>query len=241
MRDTTHFGADCYQYNSITGSRNVLMKMTIIFPTNAPRFNYFRTGINVNRILLVSGFLQCIKNDIIYIEATDIDFINTLGTDHSKQGGFSSNSNISSDIDLIAEEIESTTSRASKRFRNLTSKSSKQDDDLTFAMKEEPVSDTEPTQNKRGKETFKPNIKGNMEKEKNFEEKESSNFEILEELDNQNLEQKRKANTKEKPPYETKHTKIKKGKETFTEKESSDEDEEKELSDEDEILEELDN
>ncbi|CAG8480022.1 12438_t:CDS:1, partial [Racocetra fulgida] len=153
--------------------------------------------------------------------ATDIDYMNTLNTDYNKQGGVSTISDISSDIDLIAEEIESTTSRAPKRYRNLTSKNSNKDDDPNFITKEKPVSDTEHTQNKKEKE------------------KESSDIEILEESDLR--EQRKKGNMNEKTAYDIKHTQNKKVKETFMENESSVEDEEKEPSDEDEILEESNN
>lgn len=195
VRETTYFGTECYQYNSITNSRNVLMKMNIIFPTHAPRFNYFHTGIKVGRTLLVSSFFKCIKNEIIYIDVTDIDYINTFNTNYNKQEGSSTNSNISSDIDLIAEEIESTASRTPKRQRNPTPKSPTQDEDLSFITKEDPTSSTKHPQNRKGKETFKPNIEDiedNIEKEGNLEEEKDPSDE--EELDNRR--QRKKRNTR---------------------------------------------
>ncbi|CAG8810261.1 27682_t:CDS:2, partial [Dentiscutata erythropus] len=45
--NTTYFNADCYHYNSHTGSRNVLMKLRILFPFQSQRFIYFHTGIKV--------------------------------------------------------------------------------------------------------------------------------------------------------------------------------------------------
>ncbi|RIB19900.1 hypothetical protein C2G38_2035700 [Gigaspora rosea] len=165
----------------------------MIFPTHAPRFNYFHTGIKVGRTLLVSDFFKCIKNEIIYVEVTDIDYINTLNTNYNKQEVSSTTSNINSDIDLIAEEIESTTSRAPKRQRNSTPKSPNQDNDFSFITKEDPTSSIKHPQNKKGKETFKPNIEDiddNIEQECKLEgeEKNPSNEE---ELDNRKQSKKR--------------------------------------------------
>ncbi|CAG8753848.1 12876_t:CDS:2, partial [Racocetra fulgida] len=145
----------CYQYNSITNNHNVLMKMNVLFPTYAPRFDYFRMGI---------------KNDIIYIEATNIDYTNSFNTNYNKQEGTTIIPDISSDIDLIAEEIESSTPQAVIRQCNLIPKLSNHEDNICLVTKEEPVPSIKHTQNKKGKETFKPNIEENMKNECNLEE-----------------------------------------------------------------------
>ncbi|CAG8553919.1 14423_t:CDS:1, partial [Racocetra fulgida] len=127
---STYFDAGCYQYNSSTNSRNVHMKLRIFYPTNAPRFSYLRVNhsVKIGRTFIVSGFVRRITPDFIIVELTDLDFISTnANTIKNVQVSASSvASNNRSDIDLIAEDVNSTTSRAPKRSCVITSRSSKQ-------------------------------------------------------------------------------------------------------------------
>ncbi|CAG8612100.1 10587_t:CDS:2, partial [Racocetra fulgida] len=129
----------------------------------------------------------------ISVQATDIDYTNSFNTNYNKQEGTTTIPDVSSDIDLIAEEIESSTPWAIKRQRNLTPKPPNQEDYIYLITKEEQVTSIEHTQNKKGKETFKPNIESNIKNECNLEdekklsdeeERESSDEDkSLEELD----------------------------------------------------------
>ncbi|CAG8772024.1 11387_t:CDS:1, partial [Racocetra fulgida] len=127
---STYFDAGCYQYNSNTNSRNVHMKLRIFYPTNALRYSYlrFNNSIKTGKTFIVSGFIRHITPDFTIIELTDFDFISTnANTIQNVQVSASSvASDNRSDIDLIAEDVESATSKPPKRSRIITSRSSKQ-------------------------------------------------------------------------------------------------------------------
>lgn len=130
LGDSTYFDATSCQYNSITSSKNVHMKLRVFYPTNSPRFTYLRANnsIKITRSFIVSGFIRRVTSDFTIIEVTDIDFISTnvASLQNVQESTSSSASNNRSVIDLIADDVDSTTLRTSKRPRGIMSKSSKQ-------------------------------------------------------------------------------------------------------------------
>jgi len=129
LEGSTYFDATNSQYNSVTNSKNVLMKLRVFYPTNAPRFSFLRpNSIKTNKTYIVSGFIRRVTTDFTIIELTDIDFISTnvSSVQYVQESTSSNTSNNRSFIDLIAEDVDSTTSQQSKRTRIITSRSSKQ-------------------------------------------------------------------------------------------------------------------
>ncbi|RIB06907.1 hypothetical protein C2G38_2115022, partial [Gigaspora rosea] len=132
LGDSTYFDAMCCQYNSITSSKNVHMKLRLFYPTNSPRFTYLRANnsIKMTRSFIVSGFIRRVTSEFTIIEVTDVDFMptNVGSVQNTQESSSSSSSNNRSVIDLIADDVDfaATTSRTSKRPRGMTSKSSKQ-------------------------------------------------------------------------------------------------------------------
>ncbi|CAG8647135.1 380_t:CDS:2 [Cetraspora pellucida] len=129
-RESTYFDARYYQYNSNMNSRNVHMKLRIFYPTNALRFSYLHVNhsIKIGRMFIVSGFVKRITSDFIIVKLTDLDFISTnANTIQDVQVSTSSiASDNQSDIDLITEDVNSTTSQVLKRSHVIMSRSSKQ-------------------------------------------------------------------------------------------------------------------
>ncbi|CAG8716320.1 16009_t:CDS:1, partial [Cetraspora pellucida] len=106
--DSMYFDSICYQYNSITNSRNVQMKLRIFYPTDAPHFSYLHVNnsVKTGRTFIVSGFIRCITSDFTIVELTDFDFISTnVNAVQNVQVSTSSvTSSHRSDIDLIAKD-----------------------------------------------------------------------------------------------------------------------------------------
>ncbi|CAG8693204.1 17773_t:CDS:2, partial [Cetraspora pellucida] len=120
IRDATYFDAECFQYNSFTNSKQVLMKLRILYPTNAPRFTYIHANnsIKSGQTFLVSGFVRRVNPETIAIEATDIDFMyaNNAIISHNRHDVSSTTiSSQHSAFDDIVDEIESTISQVSKK------------------------------------------------------------------------------------------------------------------------------
>ncbi|CAG8461889.1 21802_t:CDS:2 [Dentiscutata erythropus] len=141
--DSTYFKAGCYQYNAHTTSRSVYMKMRIFFPTNAPRFSYIRANnsIKPNRTFIISGFVRRITSDFTILEVMDIDFMPTnLNTVQNVQPSTSANvSEHRSDIDTIAEDIDSNISQAPKRPRGFASRTLNQNASSSTTINESVV------------------------------------------------------------------------------------------------------
>ncbi|CAG8498027.1 16251_t:CDS:2 [Cetraspora pellucida] len=113
-------------YNSFTNSKRVLMKLRILYPTNAPRFTYIHANnsIKSGRTFLMSGFVRHVNPEAIAIEATDIDFMYANNAIISYNRHDVSSMTISSQrsaFNDIVDEIESTISQVSKKTstRNL--------------------------------------------------------------------------------------------------------------------------
>ncbi|CAG8770514.1 19434_t:CDS:1, partial [Racocetra fulgida] len=102
----------------------------LFYPTNAPRYSYLRANnsIKIGRTFIASGFIRRVTSDFTIVELTDLDFMSTnVNAIQNVQTSTSSlASDHRSDIDLIAEDVDSTTSRAPKRPHILAPRSSKQ-------------------------------------------------------------------------------------------------------------------
>ncbi|CAG8813746.1 25038_t:CDS:2, partial [Dentiscutata erythropus] len=135
LESSTYFDATNSQYNSVTNSKNVLMKL---------------------RTYIVSGFIRRVTTDFTIIELTDIDFISTnvSSVQYVQESTSSNTSNNRSFIDLIAEDVDSTTSQQSKRTHIIMSRSSKQSTVPPPIVNEPETPITTPTPVNIGPETF---------------------------------------------------------------------------------------
>ncbi|CAG8460550.1 10346_t:CDS:1 [Cetraspora pellucida] len=126
--ESTYFDAGCCLYNPCMNSKNVHMKLRIFYPTNTSRYSYLRANnsIKTGRTFVVSGFIRRMTSDFTIVELTDLDFVSNSVIKNVQTSFSSVASDNRSDIDLITEDIELTTSRAPKRPRILASRSSKQ-------------------------------------------------------------------------------------------------------------------
>ncbi|CAG8826631.1 688_t:CDS:2, partial [Dentiscutata erythropus] len=129
LESSTYFDATNSQYNSVTNSKNVLMKLKVFYPP----------------VLLDSPF--CL---------TDIDFISTnvSSVQYVQESTSSNTSNNHSFIDLIAEDVDSTISQQSKRPRIIMSRSSKQSTVPPLIVNEPETPIPTPTPVNIGPETF---------------------------------------------------------------------------------------
>ncbi|RIB28170.1 hypothetical protein C2G38_2060016 [Gigaspora rosea] len=121
-------------YNPFTNSKNVLMRIRVLYSANSKCFTYLRANnsIRTGRTFLISGFFRYVSSDMTMKEATDIDFFifpNAKMTFELEDKIFSSSSNSNNrlDIDLIIDEIESNTTLPLKKPRNLNSRTCNQD------------------------------------------------------------------------------------------------------------------
>ncbi|CAG8675456.1 40768_t:CDS:2 [Gigaspora margarita] len=165
LGDSTYFDATCCQYNSITSSKNVHMKLRLFYPTNSPRFTYLRANnsIKMTRSFIVSGFICHVTSEFTIIEATDVDFMptNVSSVQNTQESSSSSSSNNCSVINLTADDIDFavTTSQTSKRPCGMISKSSKQGSNPPPIINEPVTPIPTPTTINIGSETIK-NKKG---------------------------------------------------------------------------------
>lgn len=118
-----HFGADCVEYNSVTGSSNIKIEMTILYDSQSVRFKHLgASGINIkiSNIYIISGFIKFSDSGKMMIEATDIDF-QKYPTNHHNVPEISSNkSKTRSIIDIITDDIDPVTTQTSNQFSSKT-------------------------------------------------------------------------------------------------------------------------
>ncbi|CAG8474837.1 6201_t:CDS:2 [Dentiscutata erythropus] len=109
-----HFGVECVEYDSVTGTSIVKIEIIILYNSQSMRFKYLdASGINIKirNTYLISGFIKFSDSGKLMIEATDFDFL--------KSQIYSSNiTKISSDksskshsiLDIIADNNKPATS-----------------------------------------------------------------------------------------------------------------------------------
>ncbi|CAG8712870.1 41940_t:CDS:2 [Gigaspora margarita] len=107
------------EYNSVTGSFNIKMDMTILYPIQSTRFKHLGSlgsNIRVANTYLVSGLFRFSDSGKIIIEASDIDYSKSplLTFNTSEISSFSS-SNTHSIFDIIANDIDSVAKYSSKK------------------------------------------------------------------------------------------------------------------------------
>ncbi|CAG8845556.1 28974_t:CDS:2, partial [Gigaspora margarita] len=106
-----YFGAECTQYNSITGSSNIKMDMTILYPAQSIKFKHLGSlgcNVRVTNTYHVSGLFRFSDSGKIIIEASDIDYLKTpLLTFNAPEISFFSSSNTCSIFDIITDNINS--------------------------------------------------------------------------------------------------------------------------------------
>ncbi|CAG8851420.1 38077_t:CDS:2, partial [Gigaspora margarita] len=108
-----HFGVETVEYNSVTGKSDVKMDMTIIYPSESPRFKYL-------------GELGKIM-----IEATDIDYLKTSTISISGTESSRSTTNTLSIIDIIDDDIDSVSIQQPQRQHELFEMSANATNDST--------------------------------------------------------------------------------------------------------------
>ncbi|CAG8838904.1 24242_t:CDS:1, partial [Gigaspora margarita] len=117
--DFIHFGAECTEYNSVMGSSNIKMDMTILYPIQSTRFKHLGSlgsNIRVANTYLVSGLFRFSDSGKIMIEASDIDYSKSpLLTFNTPEISSSSLSNTRSIFDIIVDDIDSVAEYSSKK------------------------------------------------------------------------------------------------------------------------------
>ncbi|CAG8758845.1 10123_t:CDS:1 [Dentiscutata erythropus] len=114
-----YFGVECVEYNSVTGSSNVKIEMTVLYPVQSKRFKYLGSlgsNITVGNTYIVSGFFRFSDSGKIMIEATDIDYSKPpVLTFNILEISSSSSSHTHSILDIIADDIYFTSNHPSKK------------------------------------------------------------------------------------------------------------------------------
>ncbi|CAG8803505.1 16335_t:CDS:1, partial [Racocetra fulgida] len=113
-----HFGADCVEYNLVTRTSNNKIEITILYNSQFIRFKYLDvSGINIkiNNIYIISDFIKFFDSDKMMIEATDINFQKSP-TNHPNAPEISSDkSKTHLIIDIISDNINSSTMQTSNQ------------------------------------------------------------------------------------------------------------------------------
>ncbi|CAG8829969.1 21172_t:CDS:2 [Gigaspora margarita] len=112
VEDYVHFGVESFEYNSITGSSDVKMQITVLYSSQAIRFQKYlgisSSNIKLRNTYFMSGFFKFLKSGQIIIEAIDINYLRTSTLNYNT---FENSSLIKSSnrsiIDIIANDIES--------------------------------------------------------------------------------------------------------------------------------------
>ncbi|CAG8478650.1 26395_t:CDS:1, partial [Racocetra persica] len=116
IEDYIHFGMESVKYNSVTGTPNIKMQMTVLYSSQAIRFqkylNIAGSNIKLENIYFVSGLFKFSKSGQMIIKATDIDYLKTSNLNYNASENFTL---IASGprliIDVVADDIESTTTQ----------------------------------------------------------------------------------------------------------------------------------
>ncbi|CAG8715454.1 7038_t:CDS:2, partial [Cetraspora pellucida] len=107
-----HFGVKSVEYNSITGSSNVKMKIIVFYSSQFTRFKHLGhlgSNIKVGNAYLVSGPFKFSDSGKIVIEATDIDYSKPLLLNfNNPKIPSSTSSNTRTIIDIIVDDVDST-------------------------------------------------------------------------------------------------------------------------------------
>ncbi|CAG8567351.1 1504_t:CDS:2, partial [Racocetra fulgida] len=118
LQEFIHFGIECTEYNSVTGTSNVNMQMTVLYHMESVRFQkylgHLGSNIKLGSTYLISGLFKFSTSEKMMVKATDIDYLRTSNIIHNTYENFSSNPSTQSIIDIIADDIESTTTHALK-------------------------------------------------------------------------------------------------------------------------------
>ncbi|CAG8751911.1 14842_t:CDS:1, partial [Dentiscutata heterogama] len=116
--DFIYFDAECTKYNSVTGSSNIKMDMTILYPSKSTRFKYLvLLGANIKseNKYIISGFVKFSDSGKMIIEVTDIDYVKSTDFNYNiVESSSSTKSNTWSIIDIIADDIESQSTKNDK-------------------------------------------------------------------------------------------------------------------------------
>ncbi|CAG8721722.1 10584_t:CDS:1, partial [Racocetra fulgida] len=100
---------ECFEYNAITSTSNVKMKMTVLYPFHSIRFQKYLgpsgSNIKLDNAYLISGFVKFSASGKLMIEATEIEYLKT----NVNSNMFESSSSISTQsiVNIIADNIES--------------------------------------------------------------------------------------------------------------------------------------
>lgn len=175
--DFIHFSAECTEYNSVTGSNNIKMEMTILYPSQLVRFKYLGLlGANIKsgNKYIVSGLVKFSDKGKIMIEATDIDYVKSAEFSYNiSESPSTIKTNTRSIIDIIADNVESINSQSKKPKLDTSSKES---DKITTSKSYE-ISKTSTTkEEERGSssERKKEQIHTDSEMSNNYQEKKSN-------------------------------------------------------------------
>ncbi|CAG8751819.1 8049_t:CDS:2, partial [Gigaspora margarita] len=113
-----HLRADCIEYNSVTGSSNIKMEITILYESQSVRFKHLgASGINIKtgNIYIISEFIKFSDSGKMIIEATDIDFQKFPTNYPNTPEILPDKPKTHSIIDIIANDIDPVTAQTSNQ------------------------------------------------------------------------------------------------------------------------------
>ncbi|CAG8713020.1 10765_t:CDS:2, partial [Gigaspora margarita] len=112
------------EYNSITGSSDVKMQITVLYSSQATRFQKYLgtsgSNIKLENMYFASGLFKFSKSGQIIIKATDIDYLKTLTLNYNTFKNSSLiNSRNRSIINIIADDIKSVSAQIPLKHADL--------------------------------------------------------------------------------------------------------------------------
>ncbi|CAG8628581.1 6205_t:CDS:1, partial [Racocetra persica] len=131
-KDYVHFSTECAEYNSVTGSSNIRMEMTILYLSQSIWVKYLEVvgaNIKVRTKYIISGNVKFSDSGKMMVEATNIDYVKGLEFNYNTSENLSSSkTNTRSIINFIADDVDSTSPQIKKpKF----SAFSREDDNIT--------------------------------------------------------------------------------------------------------------
>lgn len=141
VEDYIHFEVESIEYNSVTSSSSVRMQMTVLYLSQAIRFQKYLvtsgSNIKLENTYFVLGLFKFSKSGQVIIKATDIDYLRTSALNHNTfENSSSVNSKHRSIIDIVADNIESVSAQTPLKCAKSSDSSSKQGNISAFKSME---------------------------------------------------------------------------------------------------------
>ncbi|CAG8626673.1 29586_t:CDS:1 [Gigaspora margarita] len=197
--DFIHFSAECTEYNSVTGSNNIKIEMTILYPSQSVRFKYLGllgANIKTGNKYIVSGLVKFSNKGRMMIEAMNIDYVKSAKFSYNISKSPSTiKTNTRSIIDIIADNVKSINSQSKKPKLDTSSKES---DNITTSKSYETSKTSTTKKEEHGSSSEKKEqIHIDSEMSNNYQEKkikqdkdECARYSERDEENSQNEEQK---------------------------------------------------